>query len=81
MHFVLLYKCQFLYLIYFFLAGYLQVKPAVPGEQFQHVVQEPHTRADLACAFTVQIQEYPDIRLPGFANDFRLPHLTFPHRS
>ena len=56
------------------LAFHSEVKPAVAGEEGEHVVQKAAAGIDLAFSGAVQVQLQLDIGLRGFAGNFRRSH-------
>src|SRR5450432_310770 len=53
-----------------------QIKPTMPGKQFQHVIKEPNPRRDLILTAAIDIQRQVDASLVRIAQDSGLPHAT-----
>src|SRR4030081_3610470 len=48
----------------------IQIECAVPGNEFQHVIEKADSRTDASFAATVQVQAEPDIGLVGLTMNF-----------
>src|SRR5262245_6298324 len=53
-----------------------QIKAAMPGEELEHVVEEPDTRRDVVASLAFDPDRKDDMRLGGLAIDYRAPHNT-----
>ena len=51
------------------LTGNGQVKIAVAGEEFQHVIQKTHAGGNLGLSGPIQIQREGDLGFPGISFD------------
>jgi hypothetical protein len=51
-----------------------EVEETVPGEEFQHVIQERHASRDLILPLAIQVEMQMNIRFSGFAMYVGFPH-------
>src|SRR6185436_995117 len=65
-------------LIYVEIAGRLdlQIETAVPGEELEHVVEEPDSCRDLVAPSAFETDCQGDLRLGRLPIDYRAPHST-----